>query len=85
MSTAEPHLKIELGRAAMPLEDLVGLRAGSLVPLDRRVEDLVDVVVEGRLVARGEVVIVDKKFCVRVRELGDRMPPAEGANSRSKD
>ena len=81
MSTAELKLKIELGRAAMPLEDVLRLRAGALVPLDRRIEDLVDVVVDGQLVARGEVVIVDDKFCIRVVERTEHLPSADTIHS----
>ncbi len=65
----ELDVSIELGRTEMALEDVVKLQAGMVVTLDTLVGDLVDVVVNGRLIARGEVVVVDDNFCVRVVEL----------------
>jgi flagellar motor switch protein FliN/FliY len=65
----ELDVSIELGRTEMALEDVVKLQPGMVVTLDTLVGDLVDVVVNGRLVARGEVVVVDDNFCVRVVEL----------------
>jgi flagellar motor switch protein FliN/FliY len=66
---AQLDLRIELGRAQMRREDLDRLRTGSVVPLDRLADDPVDVFVGGRLFARGQVVVVDHKYCVRVIEL----------------
>jgi flagellar motor switch protein FliN/FliY len=65
----ELDLKIELGRTQMALEDVLKLRAGSVVPLDRLAGDPVDILVNGRLIARGEVLVLHDKFCVRVAEL----------------
>lgn len=62
-------LRIELGRTDMYLEDVLKLRKGSVVPLDKLVGDPVDVYVNQRLVARGEVLVLDGNFCVRVGEL----------------
>ncbi len=65
----ELELKIELGRTHMYLEDVLKLRRGSVVPLDKLAGDPVDVYVNGRLVARGEVLVLNDNFCVRVAEL----------------
>lgn len=65
----ELDLKIELGRAYMQLEDILKLRKGSVVPLDKLAGDPVDVYVNGRLVARGEVLVLNDNFCVRVAQL----------------
>lgn len=65
----ELDLKIELGRTHMYLEDVLKLRKGSVVPLDKLAGDPVDVYVNGRLVARGEVLVLNENFCVRVTEL----------------
>jgi flagellar motor switch protein FliN/FliY len=65
----ELHVRIELGRARMAWQAALDLRSGAVVPLDKLADDLVDVVAGGRLVARGEVVVLDDKFCVRVVEL----------------
>ncbi|RPH84185.1 MAG: hypothetical protein EHM77_00635 [Planctomycetaceae bacterium] len=53
----------------MRLEDVLKLRLGSAVILDRRLGDPVEVHVNGRLVAYGEVLVLDGKFCIRVIEL----------------
>lgn len=65
----ELDLRIELGRTHMPLEDVLKLRKGSVVALDKLAGDPVDVYVNGRLVARGEVLVLNDNFCVRVAEL----------------
>ncbi|MCU0958796.1 MAG: flagellar motor switch protein FliN [Pirellulaceae bacterium] len=65
----ELDLRIELGRTAMYLEDVLQLRRGSVVPLDKLAGDPVDVYVNGRLVARGEVLVLNDNFCVRIAEL----------------
>ena len=65
----ELDLKIELGRTHMELEELLKLRRGSVVSLDKLAGDPVDVYVNGRLIARGEVLVLNDNFCVRVAEL----------------
>ena len=65
----ELDLKIELGRTQMYLEDVLKLRKGSVVPLDKLAGDPVDIFVNGRLIARGEVLVLNDNFCVRVAEL----------------
>jgi flagellar motor switch protein FliN len=65
----ELDLRIELGRTHMYLEDVLRLRNGSVVPLDKLAGDPVDVFVNGRLVARGEVLVLNENFCVRIAEL----------------
>ncbi|MBL8828298.1 MAG: flagellar motor switch protein FliN [Planctomycetaceae bacterium] len=65
----ELDLKIELGRTHMYLEEVLKLRKGSVVPLDKLAGDPVDIYVNGRLIARGEVLVMNDNFCVRVAEL----------------
>jgi len=65
----ELGLKIELGRTHMHLEDVLKLRKGSVVPLDKLAGDPVDIYVNGRLIAQGEVLVLNDNFCVRVAEL----------------
>jgi flagellar motor switch protein FliN len=65
----ELDLKIELGRTHMYLDDVLRLRKGSVVPLDKLAGDPVDIYVNGRLIARGEVLVLNDNFCVRVAEL----------------
>lgn len=62
-------LKIELGRTRMPLEDVLRLRRDAVVTLDKLAGDPVDVFVNGRLIARAEVLVLNDNFCVRVTEL----------------
>lgn len=62
-------LKIELGRTHMLLEDVLRLRQGSVVTLDKLAGDPVDLFVNGRLVAKGEILVLNDNFCVRIAEL----------------
>ncbi len=69
ISDVDLDLKIELGRTQMHLDEVLKLRKGSVVTLDKLAGDPVDVYVNGRLVARGEVLVLNENFCVRVAEL----------------
>ena len=62
-------LKIELGRTSMNLKEVLQLGTGAVVSLDKATADLVDIVVNGQLVARGEVLTLNNRFCVRIGEL----------------
>lgn len=62
-------LRIELGRAKMTPEAAGQLSAGSIVTLDTLVDQPVDIVARGQLIARGEVMVLDGSFCVRVTEI----------------
>ena len=53
-------VKVVLGSATMPVANLTKLGRGAVIPLDRRIGEPVDVMVNGRIVARGEVVVVDE-------------------------
>jgi flagellar motor switch protein FliN/FliY len=68
------HVKIELGRTHMFVEDVLRLGEGSVVELDRLAGDPVDVYVNNRLVARGEVLVLNDNFCVRVSEIISEVP-----------
>jgi len=63
------NVKIELGRARMLVEDVLKLSEGSVVELDKLAGDPVDVFVNERLVARGEVLVLNDNFCVRINEI----------------
>lgn len=69
LSDVELDVKIELGRSQMHLEDVLRLKRGSVVTLDKLAGDPVDIYVNGRLIARGEVLVLNDNFCVRVAEL----------------
>lgn len=63
------ELSVQLGRVRLPLRDLLALTPGSVLELDRTAGEPVDVLVNGRLIARGEVVVVDGDFAVRISEI----------------
>jgi len=62
-------LRVELGSARLPVRDILKLGPGSVVPLDSLIGEPVNVFVNDRLVARGEVLVVDDNFAVRVTEV----------------
>jgi flagellar motor switch protein FliN/FliY len=63
------EVSVELGRSHMPIGDILALRTGSVIELDKLAGEPVDVSVNGTLIARGEVVVVDEKFGVRITEV----------------
>lgn len=69
LEDVELEVRIELGRAEMLIDDVLKLREGSVVPLDKLAGDPVDILVNGRLIARGEVLVLNDNFCVRVAEI----------------
>jgi len=69
LSDVNLHVKIELGRTRMLVEDVLRLTEGSVVELEKLAGDPVDVYVNDRLVARGEVLVLNDSFCVRVSEV----------------
>lgn len=69
LQDVELDVRVELGRAELLVEEVLKLREGSVVPLDKLAGDPVDIVVNGRLVARGEVLVLNDNFCVRVAEI----------------
>ena len=65
-------MTVELGRARMKIAEILGLRNGSVIELDRLAGEPADILINGTLIARGEVVVVDEKFGVRVIEVVSR-------------
>ncbi|HOX05737.1 MAG TPA: flagellar motor switch protein FliN [Planctomycetota bacterium] len=63
------RVRIELGRRQMHVDDILRLSEGSVVELDKLAGDPVDVLVNDVLVARGEVLVLNDYFCVRVTEI----------------
>lgn len=74
------NVRVELGRSRMLIEDVLRLREGSVVPLDKLAGDPVDIFVNGRLMARGEVLVLNDNFCVRISDI-----VGESAGSASVD
>ncbi|NIL97000.1 MAG: hypothetical protein GTO53_05770 [Planctomycetales bacterium] len=60
---------IQLGRTRVARDDLVDVVGGALVVLDQTIEAPLDIYAEDRLIARGEIVVMNEKFCVKVTEL----------------
>ena len=69
ISEVDLDVKVELGRTYMYIEDVLKLRRGSVVPLDKMAGETVDIYINGRLLAKGEVLVMNENFCVRVAEL----------------
>jgi flagellar motor switch protein FliN len=69
LSDVNLNVKIELGRTRMFVEDVLRLSSGAVVELDKLAGDPVDVIVNGRIVARGEVLVLNDSFCVRISEI----------------
>lgn len=65
------EVTVELGRARMTVRDLLALAPGAVLELDRAAGSPADLLVNGRLIARGEVVVVDEDFGLRVTEILD--------------
>jgi len=63
------ELSVELGRARMTIQDLLGLGPGSVIELDKVAGEALDILVNDRLVARGEAVVVNDKFGVRITDI----------------
>lgn len=72
------RVTVELGRTSMSIDEILKLGPGSVVELDKLAGEPVDVLVNGRLIARGEVVVVDDRFGVRITDV---LPPAQRINS----
>ncbi len=62
---------IELGRTVMPLKEVLNLGPGAVIELDKLAGDPVDILVNNKLVARGEVVVIEENFGVRITEIVD--------------
>jgi len=69
LSDVNLNVKIELGRTRMLVEDVLRLGEGAVVELDKLAGDPVDVYVNERHIARGEVLVLNDNFCVRINEI----------------
>jgi flagellar motor switch protein FliN/FliY len=62
-------ISVELGRARMSIQELLNLGPGSVIELDKVAGEPLDILVNNRLVARGEAVVVNDKFGVRITDI----------------
>jgi flagellar motor switch protein FliN/FliY len=67
----EIPISVEVGRTQMSLEEVLKLVPGSVIALDKKAEEPVDLRVNGKLVARGEVVLVDDSYGLRITQIVD--------------
>lgn len=75
LNDVEMVVTAELGRTTMPVRDLLGLTPGMVVEIDRAAGSPIDLLVNGRRIAAGEVVVIDEEFGIRITEIapaGDR-------------
>lgn len=63
------RVAVQLGKTHMPIKDILELGAGSIVELDKLAGEPVDLLVNGKLVAKGEVVVIDENFGFRVKDI----------------
>ncbi len=66
------EVTVELGRAKMTIQDLLALAPGSVIELDKVAGEPLDIVVNDRLIARGEAVVVNDKFGIRITDIISR-------------
>ncbi len=82
LSDVPMELSVEIGRTRMTVGETLQLHAGSIVTLERLAGEPVDLLVNGTPIARGEVVIVDEEFGLRVTEIIDGDPAAPSLGER---
>ncbi len=71
ISTVEMTLAVEIGRATVSVQELLDAQPGTVIELDRAVGSEADVFLNGRMIAHGEIVVVDRRFAVRVTQVLD--------------
>jgi flagellar motor switch protein FliN/FliY len=65
----ELNVSLRFGQRQLPLREVLELASGSVVELDRQVDDPVELLLDGKVIARGEAVIVDGNYGLRVTEI----------------
>jgi len=65
----ELNVSLRFGQCQLPLREVIGLTSGSVIELDRHVDDYVELLLDGRVIAKGEAVIVDGNYGLRVTEI----------------
>jgi flagellar motor switch protein FliN len=71
INEVEMALTVEIGRTRLPIREVLGLEVGAVVELDRAVGAPADILLNGRLIAHGEVVVVEQEFAVRITRILD--------------
>ena len=83
MSQIPVRLSVEIGSVSKTIDELRGLAPGAVVELDRSIDDAIDILANGTVIARGEVVRAGDRFGVRVTGLVDGDPAAARRERRS--
>ena len=63
------QVAVEIGRTTLPIRDVLALSPGSIIELDKLAGEKVDILINGRPIAQGEVVVVDENFGVRITDV----------------
>ncbi|MGO4782996.1 flagellar motor switch protein FliN [Cryobacterium sp. W22_MBD10_FK3] len=71
INNVEMALTVEIGRTRMTVRDVLALEPGAVVELDRSVGSPADILLNGRLIAHGEIVVVDQDYAVRITQILD--------------
>jgi flagellar motor switch protein FliN/FliY len=71
INSVEMALTVEIGRTRMTVRDVLALESGAVVELDRSVGSPADILLNGRLIAHGEIVVVDQDYAVRITQILD--------------
>jgi flagellar motor switch protein FliN/FliY len=79
LSDIPMELSVEIGRTHMTVGETLDLRVGSVVTLERLAGEAADLLVNGSAIACGEVVVIDEQYGLRITEILDVQPDAEGA------
>ncbi len=85
LSAVPVDLSVEMGRTRMTVGETLELRQGSIITLNRMAGEPVDLLVNGTAIARGEVVVIDEQFGLRVTEVLGQSAAAEGAAGAGAD
>ena len=75
------RLSVEIGQTTMSIKDILGLNQGSIVEFTKVVGEPMDITISGRLMARGEIVVVNERYGVRISEV--TRPDETGPSSQS--
>jgi flagellar motor switch protein FliN/FliY len=71
ISNVEMALTVEIGRTRLPVRDILAMEPGAVIELDRSAGSPADVLLNGRLIAHGEIVVIDQDYAVRITKILD--------------
>jgi len=74
------QLIVELGKTTLKVRDILKIKPGVIIPVDKLAGEHVDVVINGSSIAEAEVVVVDEKFAIRITEIVSKLEREEKMN-----